>query len=313
MSIVGVHSGLLEIRVSVVRFRPKATSLHAPQRPIRVLGRFCKSAALFYPMTLEVRFQFRRLSDALVAQAAVAGGIGHAGTVGHLRELIVARFLRPHLPSTIEIRSGVIIDSKGARSRQQDIVLIDSTFPTISVGADREALIIAESVLATVEVKSFLSSQELQTTLESIAVTRSLHRSGQQFYSKRGAEITVPKPHPILTYVLAFDGTSLATSMDKLLKFCEERKDGGLAPEAICVLAKGTIIRNPLMPTIKAEAGSVNTRVKLPQTNGVDCHVLPVVKDALFRFYGRLRDDVIPLKLVQYDLDPYFDSDDIEE
>jgi hypothetical protein len=35
-----------------------------------------------------VRLQFRRLADLLAAQAAVAGGLGHAATVGVLRELI---------------------------------------------------------------------------------------------------------------------------------------------------------------------------------------------------------------------------------
>src|SRR5437763_16758371 len=110
---------------------------------------------------IEVRDQFRKIARSLAAQAEVAGGSGHSGTTGRIRELIIQKFLRPHLPKELEIRSGVIIDSTGQRSGQQDCVILDTRMPLVDIGSDAEALLIAESVLATIEVKSFLNKQEL--------------------------------------------------------------------------------------------------------------------------------------------------------
>jgi len=203
----------------------------------------------------------------------------------------------------------VIIDSKGSKSRQQDIILVDAGFPTISVGGEREALVIAESVIATIEVKTNLTAAELQSTLEAVTVTKRLFRSGELCYSKRGAEMRFP-PHPILSYVFAFDGATLDTLTRVMFDYCTEENDGGLAPEGICVLTRGTILRASLMPTVKAAENKKDTVVKLPKLGGVDVTYLPEPKDALLRFYGRLRDEATPLKLINYDLDPYFDADD---
>ena len=262
-------------------------------------------------MTPNVRLQFRKLANVLAAEAAVAGGTGHSATSGRLRELIVQRFLRPHLPGTIEVRSGVILDSRGNQSRQQDIILVDARHPTVSVGSDNEALIIAESVLATIEVKTFLSVAELASTLESISVTKNLHRSGQLRYQKRGVEITT-NAQPILTYVFAFDGANLNGLLNHIGAYCIEKSDGGLAPEAICLLTKGTILRASTMPIVKAAENGKETNATLPSLTGVECTATPLTKDALYSFYGRLYDDVVPLQLIHYDLDPYFNVGELQ-
>jgi hypothetical protein len=155
---------------------------------------------------IEVRNHFRKLSKLLTAQADVAGGTGHSGTTGSLRELLIQRFLRPHLPAHVSIRAGVIIDSAGNRSSQQDCVIVDGRFPLIDIGSDTEALILAESVLATVEVKSFLDKDRLLTSLTDAMSTKRLRRHGEQLYRKGPAEIRTPKSHPILTYIFAYDG-----------------------------------------------------------------------------------------------------------
>jgi hypothetical protein len=62
--------------------------------------------------------------------------------------LIIQDFLRPHLPRTFDILAGVVVDSVGARSTQQDCLIVDARFPLIDVGSQTEALVIAESVAA---------------------------------------------------------------------------------------------------------------------------------------------------------------------
>ena len=107
------------------------------------------------------------------------------------------------------VKSGVIVDSAANQSRQQDCILVDTRLPLIDIGSETEVVLIAESVLATIEIKSYLDSAELTKTLESIEATKKLVRRGQQLYRKGGVEIRVPKVLPILTYIFAYDGLEL--------------------------------------------------------------------------------------------------------
>lgn len=244
----------------------------------------------------------------MAAEADAVAGTGHAVTTGRQRELIVHKFLRQNLPQTLEIRSGIIIDSEGNRSKQQDCIIVDNTHPIIAIGTESEALVIAESVVATVEVKSHLSVAELTSTLNSIAITKGLKRNGEQLYRKGGIEIRFPKPHPILAYVFSFDGANLDTLLNEMARFAFEKNDGGIVPEAVCVLNKGVILRASLMPTID----NTKHEARLPQTEGVDVILKPLIKDALLAFYSRLKDDVIPLRMINYNIDPYYASDELE-
>lgn len=243
----------------------------------------------------------------IAAQAAVAGGTGHCVTTGKIREIIAHKFLRPHLPTNIDIKSGVIIDQHGNRSAQQDCVLLDNRLPLVDVGSDFDALLIAESVIATIEIKSDLNKSELLTSLESSALTKSLIRTGGQEYRKVSAKIIIPNALPILTYIFAYDGMNLETAFQHVHNFAVERQDGRLVPEAICILKKGVLVRSPMMPTV------VNNNVTLPRADGsLDLSSKPYAKDALLAFYRRLIDDVIPVRLVNYDFDGYYSESELE-
>ncbi|WP_141508162.1 DUF6602 domain-containing protein [Ramlibacter sp. WS9] len=255
---------------------------------------------------VEIKLQFRRIANALAAAAEVAGGTGHASTTGRLREVLVQQFLRPHLPRNLEIRSGVILDATGAKSKQQDCVLVDTRLPLVDVGSSTDALLIAESVVATVEVKSYLSVEELKTTIEAISQTIRLVRNGVQVYRKGSVEMRLPKPNPILTYIFAYDGASLETLSQTITTEANERKDGGVSPDAICVLKKGVLLRSQLMPVVDG------SHVRLPSFKETTLTGQPLVKDALLAFYRRLIDDVMPLRMENIDLDGYYSHGDLE-
>jgi hypothetical protein len=254
----------------------------------------------------EVKLQFRRISKALAAQAEVAGGTGHASTTGKMRELLIQRFLKPHLPRTFEIRSGIIVDSKGKKSKQQDIVIVDTRLPVIDIGSDNEAILIAESVVATIEVKSHLGTSEIEDSLESIALTKRLTRCGEQMYKKGGVEIRTPNPHPILSYLFAYDGLNLETLLEKVANFAYSKNDGGIGPEAVCVLSKGVLLRSQLMPVVKGQ------NVILPPLKDMKMESQNLEKDALFAFYRRFIDDVMPLQMINIDLDGYYNDSGLE-
>jgi hypothetical protein len=254
---------------------------------------------------IDVRLQFRRIAQALAAQASVAGGTGHAVTTGLTRETLVKKFLRPHLPQSFDVRSGVIVDAERRQSKQQDCVIVDTRLPLIDIGSETDAIFVAESVVATIEIKSHLGSSELADTLKSVATTKQLARTGQQSYEKAGIGITLNKVMPILTYVFAYDGLELNTIVQHVSDFAHAHADGGLAPEAICVLSKGVVLRSSLMPLVDGRTRNV----QLPPTKDVQLNASPLAKDALFAFYRRFIDDVIPLRIIHYDIDSYYAGD----
>jgi hypothetical protein len=110
---------------------------------------------------------FDFLEESLTREAKIAGLLGHKGTIGGAREFMVSKCLRSFLPSSVEIGSGVTIDSDGRRSRQIDIIIYDPRFPALRTGAG--GLFLVEGVIATVEVKSRLTRKTLEGSLENCA------------------------------------------------------------------------------------------------------------------------------------------------
>ena len=112
---------------------------------------------------------FRDLFAAKVAGAVTAakalGHLDHDGVKGWLREVLMRDLLRPFLPPTIGMGHGIVIDSYGSQSPQQDLVLFShETIPSLLV--DEECgLFPVESVLFTVEIKSTLTSTTLKDAL----------------------------------------------------------------------------------------------------------------------------------------------------
>ena len=186
------------------------------------------------------------------------------------------------------------------------IVIVDTRLPVIDIGSDNEAILIAESVVATIEVKSQLGTFEIEDALESIALTKSLTRCGEQIYKKGGIEIKTPNPHPILAYIFAYEGLNLPTLLEKIAKFSYSKNDGGIGPEAVCVLSKGVLLRSQLMPVVRGQ------NVTLPPLKDMKMESQNLEKDALFAFYRRFIDDVMPLQMINIDLDSYYNDSGLE-
>jgi hypothetical protein len=260
---------------------------------------------------IEIRNHFRKIADLVKAKAAVAGGTGHSSTTGRLRELIIQDFLRPHLPRAFDILAGVVVDSAGARSTQQDCLIVDARFPLIDVGSKSEALVIAESAVATMEVKSHLDKGELLDSLAKAVRIKSLKRKGSQEYRKGRALIISPDPLPILAYIIAYDGTDLNTLIGHIQDFAYGKIDGQVHDrsqivDGICVLNQGVFLNSPLMPTVSGN------EVTLPALSNPTMTMFPYKRDALFAFYRRLHSDLTYLRMQNYDLDAYYAASELE-
>ncbi|MCT4665472.1 MAG: hypothetical protein N4A45_09595 [Flavobacteriales bacterium] len=104
----------------------------------------------------------------LLAQSESISKIKHPPTVGELRESFIVNFLKDLLPKRISLNTGVICDATGNISRQLDLILTDESYlPKINFGG-RNSIIPVESVLMFAEVKSTLSTLDLEQIEEQI-------------------------------------------------------------------------------------------------------------------------------------------------
>lgn len=113
---------------------------------------------------------FDQLEVTLAHEAEQAGLFEHNTLIGSAREFFLKRVLRSILPPTIHVATGKIIDAQGNASNQIDIILFDSRFPVLEIDSGVGTYPL-EGVIATIEVKSTLTTRELYTALDN---TRSL-------------------------------------------------------------------------------------------------------------------------------------------
>lgn len=106
--------------------------------------------------------QAKLLADLDDARARFAQGTDR-GTAG--LEVPFRRFLAEHLPRRWAVGQGEVVDSAGREAGQTDVLILDDDHP-FHVDPDRPSLAFIEFVAAAGELKTTLTSDGLQTTLE---------------------------------------------------------------------------------------------------------------------------------------------------
>ena len=110
--------------------------------------------------------------------------IKHPGEKGRTSEFIARGIIRAILPQKFSIGTGFLVNSKGDRSRQQDLVLFDETMNAPIRLAGEVGVFPVECVYATVEVKSTLTKKTIREAAESIGEIRTY--SKPRYYRTRG-------------------------------------------------------------------------------------------------------------------------------
>ena len=132
-----------------------------------------------------LRAHFNNMEKILSAQGASVAITGHSVHKGTPREEFISKFLKDHLPSNISIGTGEIIDHQskpGDQRNQYDIVLYRNEYPKISFSETISAFLI-ESVVATLEIKSTLTYDELKTSIKSAHNAKVLAPSYEEVFS----------------------------------------------------------------------------------------------------------------------------------
>ena len=107
-----------------------------------------------------IRDWFNFLEDTLHNEAKLAGLLDHGTMIGSAREFFVTRILRSILPPFLHVGTGKVFASNGETSKQIDVVVYDPRFPVFEIQAGF-GMYPVEGVIATIEVKSTLSDDEL--------------------------------------------------------------------------------------------------------------------------------------------------------
>ncbi|WP_324729822.1 DUF6602 domain-containing protein [Pseudomonas chlororaphis] len=116
------------------------------------------------------------VEERILASAKISGNSGHSLHIGSPREAFIREFLETHLPSTVAIGTGEIIDSTSspkAPRNQFDIVIYRKDFPKLDLGGGISAFLV-ESVIATIEIKSTLDEQGLEQAIKAAQSAKKL-------------------------------------------------------------------------------------------------------------------------------------------
>lgn len=123
-----------------------------------------------------------RIGQRLVREFEFAAEAGTPGLIGASRENPARVQLGKLLPAFASIGTGVLIDSYGDRSTQQDVVIFERDFcPVYSINDTPEATYFPiEGVIASGEVKSNVCKKVLFDALEKVASAKRLQRYSEK-------------------------------------------------------------------------------------------------------------------------------------
>jgi hypothetical protein len=163
-----------------------------------------------------------------------AQSIAHSGTQGSVTEEHWIDVFQAYLPTRYEVASGFVIDSRGGRSQQMDIVIFDRHFTPTLLDQQKHRYIPAEAVYAVFEAKPHIDKSYLEYAGEKAASVRKLLRTSTEIYHAGGV-FSAKAPFPMVAGIVApksswVDGLG-ETFLKNLPSTPETRLDCGCALE----------------------------------------------------------------------------------
>jgi hypothetical protein len=183
----------------------------------------------------------RNVAETLRLHSKQCGFADHGDNSGAAREALCRFFMQQHLPQSVSYFTGELFDQWDMRSGQIDLIIHPVGAPRLNLINDID-LVYADSALATIEVKSSLTTatlgkpSHLKAALDSCAKIKRLARSSGIVCSFQGRTVTLAKT-PVL--VFAFEGPTVGTLREKLLEYQTANSlQVDLLPDLITVLGR---------------------------------------------------------------------------
>ena len=177
----------------------------------------------------------------LLAISKIPANAGHSLHKGTPREAFIREFLESHLNSTVAIGTGEIIDSNSrpnVQRNQFDIVIYKRNYPKLDFGGGINAFL-AESVVATIEVKSTLDKPGIEQSVRAARAAKQLHKSEARSFSAGYI------PPSILSFVVAYDGPAKMETVYTWVK--EAYRDQGISEPDMPPEAERSTIAGPAL------------------------------------------------------------------
>lgn len=196
------------------------------------------------------------VEQVLIAQSKAAQNAGHPNLRGGPREWFVRDFLEGHVPGTLEVGQGELIDAdsqpaptRGEYRAQVDVVLYRRDLPKISYSTGNAAYL-AEGVMATIETKSDLTRDGLIRVCEVAIEHGQLKRS---YIPRTGAQV------PIKNYLLVYksiDVQKVATWLSEIA--ADLTVASAQMVDMIVILGAGVVWRIDDFPTMPVEKSAAD-------------------------------------------------------
>ena len=201
------------------------------------------------------------VEEVLIAQSKTAKNAGHPNLRGGPREWFIRDFLQGHLPSTLEVGQGEIIDLNSvpnppptAYRPQVDVVLYRRDVPKISYSISDSAYL-AEGTMATIESKSVLTQVELDKACDASIAHKTL--------SRQPSTMTIGDAfNEIISYVVAYDGPKNMQTIANWLVSYEtvNNANSDHLVDLIVVLGKGVLWKLKAFPALTAPNPKPNAK-----------------------------------------------------
>jgi hypothetical protein len=151
--------------------------------------------------------------------------LGHSVPKGNERELITSQFLHQHMPTSVKTTEGILIDLETVdfkllsqtTSPQLDLLLVIFDHPQLTLYGGSK-IFFAESVAAVIEIKSNLTSDEIDSVLKHCYKVKQRKR---KIYGLYWAELDDPTSAPsekVPYYVISFESSKKASELMSTLK-----------------------------------------------------------------------------------------------
>lgn len=119
--------------------------------------------------------------------------------IGSERELLIEALLKRALPSNIRYGSGVIMDSRGHKTGQVDIVLECQNSFSLPITSGKQRLYFADTVAAVIEVKSDLNKQKVEAFQQNHSVKKLFRKKIREGFIDQ-------KQYAVPSYIVTFKG-----------------------------------------------------------------------------------------------------------
>lgn len=178
---------------------------------------------------------------------ATRAALSHPGLRGASFEESFRGFLRSYLPKSLDVSTGVLVDSHGGHSRQLDVIISDAAKTPVFYSVGETRVVPVECAYMVIEVKANLDAAALQGCFDNMLSVRALEKRAYVRPSGpiRNAVVAYGQEweiYPVNYFVFAFDSVDLMTIAEHL---CARTLADALPFErridSICVLDKGVI------------------------------------------------------------------------